>query len=409
MLGAMKTQPASLEIMPGRLLSLAGDAAGITQAALLITLAGGFLMPSIAAWSMLFYLTLMPAVLWRLWQGWRPDWRNPALAAMLALWLWSTLAICWDTNVSGHGNTHFYWLWNAGCTLIFLLGFLMAQTSAAAPQRIVAALLAGAAGNTALSVALFLAQGDLTTRLFGWGITRNPTLGAAIIEICLLLAIKSGMGGRRWAWAAAVPMGLYLLFSYSRAALIGLSVALAILGFGANLALSAAVCAAVLAVLGLVWRFWHGLFSVVWENLVGRGTDCHVLIWRTAWQQIARHPLIGFGPSARLPITASEYCPAYPSPHDLYLSLLYYSGGIGFGLFLLTLALLSRHLRRAVPGGAARRFWLALAVIPFIAGLSDLSQIIKGPAPTWYIVWLPMLLVLTLPTRKSQAEPEISV
>jgi hypothetical protein len=38
-----------------------------------------------------------------------------------------------------------------------------------------------------------------------------------------------------------------------------------------------------------------------------------------------------------------------------------------------------------------------VGLVPLIVGISDLVQILKGPSPMWYILWMPMLLVLTLP------------
>jgi hypothetical protein len=51
--------------------------------------------------------------------------------------------------------------------------------------------------------------------------------------------------------------------------------------------------------------------------------------------------------------------------------------------------------------GVERRLALALRLVPLVAGLSDLSQIIKGPAPIWYIFWLPALLIMSLPRREA--------
>jgi hypothetical protein len=46
---------------------------------------------------------------------------------------------------------------------------------------------------------------------------------------------------------------------------------------------------------------------------------------------------------------------------------------------------------------------MALCLVPLIAGLTDLSQIIKGPAAIWYIVWAPFLLAACVDPQK---EPE---
>lgn len=365
-----------------------------------VCLAGGLLMPSNAAWSTLCYIILLPTVAARLWQGWRPDWHDRLFTAMLALCGWSCLAILWDHNISRMGNSHTYWLVNGICTFAFLLGFKMADgDDPGFRRRAVSVLIGAGAVNALLSVAILLAEGKLGTRMQGWGATLNPVLGTAMLDICILLALGRMAEGKRQGIyiAALVSMALYLMVSYSRTPLVALVCALGIICLGSwklcgRLAL-AGLCV-VLATL-LVWWLQPGIAGLLANNFLARGTDCHVTIWRTAWGLILQNPVVGYGPSARLPIAPHGFCPAYPSPHNLYLSLLLYSGLVGFLLFWLCQWLLWRHLRQ-VSAGFTTRLWLAVMVVPLVSGLSDLTQVIKGPAPGWYIIWVPMLLVMSL-------------
>lgn len=373
------------------------------ELALPVCFAGGLLLPSVAMWGILFYILLLPSVLVRLGQGWRPNLRNPIIVIMLVLWGWSTLGIIWDQDLTHHGHNHGYWLGNAFCTLAFLLCYFMADDDAALLPRLVSALIGAAAVNGLISVVIFVAAGDFHARLLGWGATRNPVLGATIMDICFLLALgRLGVTGRGRLYyaaytAAIIPIGLYLACSFSRMALITLVCTLLILAFGSWQALRRSVLAVcVLAVLALL-ACWAkpGLPLLIEHNLFARGTDCHLTIWETAWGLIQANPVIGYGPSALLPILPHGYCPAYPHPHDLYLSLLLYSGIIGLALFGICQLLVLRHLHR-VADGFRFRLWFAVMAVPLIAGLTDLTQLIKGPAAVWYIIWLPLLMVMSL-------------
>ncbi len=394
----------TFKILPASDLSL-------RQGALLIPLLAGFVTPSTPSWAFIFYLTAIPLVLLTLWQGWRPDLRDPALAAMLGLWLWSALTILWNHHTNPHGKTTMYWIVNALWTLILVFNFVSAnEAEPRTRSRVMATLAAGAAINAAISLVLFAIKGDFTVRLWGWGISGNPVMGAAIMDICLLLAVceaTENPKSRLPMAACAFPMILFLALSYSRAALIALAAVFLLISLGRRPLLALLACIAIaLAMLGL-WRFGANLFPVLWHNLLSRGSDCHAQLWRAAWQAILANPIIGYGPSTTLPNMGplAIYCPPYPSPHNFYLSLLFYSGAIGLGLFILTVILLWRHLLAATTG-FSRRLWLGVGLIPLIVGMTDLVQVLKGPSPMWYILWMPMLLVLTLPggrSRKAEA------
>jgi hypothetical protein len=94
-------------------------------------------------------------------------------------------------------------------------------------------------------------------------------------------------------------------------------------------------------------------------------------------------------------------------PHDLYLSLLFYSGVVGFGLFVAMAGVLTWRLRPAWWAGGWRNAewaWLsALWVNVLVAGLTDLGQITKGPGPLWFIVWVPVGLLLGARGRRAAA------
>ncbi len=385
----------------------------LSQWAVLVPLFAGFVTPSTPSWALIFYLTAIPSILLTLKRGWRPDWHNPALVAMLCLWGWTALTIAWNHHFDVHGKTTIYWIVNALWTLILMLNFVSAaEDEPRTRDRVMLVLIYGAAINALISVVLFVLKGDFTGRLWGWGLTGNPVMGAAIMDICLLLALNQALVNARHRLPVIISgllMLAFLVLSYSRSALLAAGVVVLLLALGKR-PLAAVLVFAGLAVGALVfWKFGPVLFPTLWDNLASRGDDCHVQLWQASWHAIRVHPIIGYGPSATLPHMDGKYCPPYPAPHSLYLSTLYYSGAIGLGLFAVTIVLLWRHLLAATRG-FSRRLWLSVGLVPLIVGLTDLVQIIKGPSVMWYILWVPMLLVVTLPKRAAgQPCPEASL
>lgn len=364
-----------------------------------LCLAAGFLLPSNAAWSTFFYIIGLPTVLLRIWQGWRPNWSNRPVLAMLAFWGWSSLTILWELNNSHHGDGHIYWLICSVCTLALLLGFIMAvQDEPATRERVITVMVWCGAAMAALSIFLYLVCHEWSGRLGGWGAFHMPVLGAAVAVVCILLALSRLVAGRLYYLAALLPLLVYLPLNGSRTALLALACALLLLVVGRRKAFYYFSCA-VVVVLALCTSLYELHFRWVdgfINAAMARGTDCHVTIWRTAWGLFLQRPVFGYGPSARLPILPHGACPAYPSPHNLYLSLLVYSGLIGFALFWVCEAEVLRHLLH-LRTGLQRRFGLMVMLVPLVTGLSDLTQVIKGPSPLWYIIWVPLLLVVGLP------------
>lgn len=369
--------------------------------ALPLSMAAGLVLPSNAAWSTFFYILVLPTVAIRLGQGWRPDWSLRPFSAMLGLCAWSSLTILWDRNISHQGAGHGYWLLSAACTLAFLLCFMMADgDDPRARHKVITVLILTASAAALLSLVLFVWQGDWTARLGGWAALRTPVFGAAVIDVCVMLTIGriADAGRPRLLYIAAlVPMLVYLPLNGSRTALLALFCGLLIMAFGSRKIFGYLLLAALGLTMAGELLLWlrPDLVVLFVSNALARGTDCHLTIWRTAWQLFLAQPLQGYGPSARLPILPHAFCPPYPSPHNLYLSLLVYSGLIGFLLFWACELLLLRHLYR-VTSGPGTKLWLAVLAVPLVAGLSDLTQVIKGPSPLWYIIWVPMLLVATL-------------
>lgn len=367
--------------------------------ALPIFWAAGFLLPSDAAWSTFFYIVGGPTAFLGLMRGWRPDLANRPAVALLALWGWSSLAILWEH--APHGDGYFYWLLSSVSTLSLLLCFFMSmQAEPATRERVVSTIIWCAAAATTFSICVYVFNGKDGHRLGGWNTLHLAVLGAAVVVVCIFLTLGRIAQGQRFYLVALVPMLVYMPLNGSRTALLALLCGVIVLAtnnrkvFLALLLVLLGGAALVVGDIAFGPRF--GWLATYIKAAMARGSDCHVTIWRTAWDLFLKHPVLGYGPSMRLPIAPHGYCPAYPGPHSLYLSLLLFSGLVGFVLFGLCEVLAAQRLLR-LRIGMQRRVGLAVMLVPLITGLTDINDIIKGPSPVWYIIWLPLLLVVSLP------------
>ena len=132
----------------------------------------------------------------------------------------------------------------------------------------------------------------------------------------------------------------------------------------------------------LLW--WHDrpLRLVVEAVLSARGSSFRPAIWRASIARIAERPWAGHGMGAKLGFESFTF------PHDLYLSLLFYSGIIGLLIFAAAAIRLIAGVWRTP--GPERILLIALWANMLVSGLTDYGQIIKGPSPLWYVIWLPI-------------------
>ena len=352
---------------------------------LTVFIASAFVLPSGPAYALVFYIGVLPVAVLAAWRGtWRPE-LGFGLAAGLIVW--SGLTLAWGHD-DGHRSARF--AVDAVMTLAFVAALAAGLQDAAARRGLMTVLIWAGAANAVLSVALGLLVPAHSDRLHGWGATSHPILGASVMIVAYLAALCRAFTQRRW-WAAnlaaAGVMAVFLVLTESRGPWLAASVATLLL-CGAGPWRWRALGG--LAVLVAGWRMLPGwLRHHQADMLVRRGSSHRFEIWDRTLQLIRQRPLFGHGLAANLDL------PGITFPHDLYLSLLFYSGAVGFALFagLAVWVFWALWLGRA--GRTAEWLWMGASwVSVLLAGLTDLGQITKGPGPMWFIFWLPVGLVI---------------
>ena len=351
---------------------MAGGPAALRGALLLAVIGAGFVLAPEPVWAMSFYLLVLPGQIWRLRQA---RWRlTVGEAVAVALIMWLGVATLWDRSGSGHA----LWLFNAGCTLAFVLA-----CGEPRPRDLASVVIAGGVVNAGIAVARHLAAGGMEPRMPGWAETRQPILGAAIIGVMVLLAVARVLEGRRGgAYGAAAALGLgFIGLTGSRGPMLATGLALGVLvGLTRPGRLFWLAGAAMLG--GLV------VPAAWWQTLMARGGSHRGEIWRQTLDVMAQAPWwarwFGLGPGATIGRPGEDF------PHNLLLSTAFYGGLVGLGLLFALLALAARAAWR----GPDRPLRLALLVQVVGVGMTDLSNLAKGPSPMWYVVWVPLILCL---------------
>ena len=361
-------------------------------AALLAFVVSAFLLPKEPAYALLFYVAVLPCLLGRLGVGERLAVTDPEPALAVGLIVFSGLTLLWGVDDGGRSVRFAV---SAVATLGFLLAMLAVLQDATVRARLAAYLVLVGAVNAAWSIAYALVTHPRDPRLHGWGATSHPILGATVMAVAALTALwwtlapAASRARRGFSLFAALLMGAFILMTESRGPLLAVS--------GSVLFLCAVSVWRVRAFagVGLLAAVWLLLPKAAREHgaavLVERGSSHRLQIWDYTLGLVRDRPLFGHGLAANLHLDVGDQI---TFPHDMYLSLLFYSGVVGAGIFLAMAGLLTLRLWRGRTD--AEWPWLgALWLNMLVSGLTDIGQITKGPGPVWFIVWLPVGLLLT--------------
>ena len=348
---------------------------------LLVVVVAGLLVAPEPVWALGFY-ALLPWLGWHVWKARAGLSVTLWIAAVLIIWQGMTIA--WDGSAAGHPRLLALWAWNPLCTLVFVLAIGLALRDDAWRERLVDALIGCGAINVVISIARQLMQPGWEPRMPGWAETRHPILGAAIIGVIVLLAAARVAEGRRPALHAGVALlGLgFIGLTGSRGPMLAIGGALALLLLLRRWRWLVGMIGVGLMSLGVGFIVAPERFTAMWHGITDRGGSHRLEIWSRTLEVIDQAPTIyrwiGFGPTALIGRPAEDF------PHNLFLSTLFYSGLIGLALLLTLFVVIARQ------SGQALKWPLLIYVV--LTGMTDLSNLTKGPSPMWYVLWLPLLL-----------------
>jgi putative inorganic carbon (hco3(-)) transporter len=194
------------------------------------------------------------------------------------------------------------------------------------------------------------------------------------LPCALVVGTALVLSNTRSIWIAAIVAGFYLLWEWKRVAALAMPVLV--------------VLTLLVAPAAIQQRAW----SLIHPEAQTDSNTHRMIVWRTGWEIIKAHPLLGLGPEeiskpanfyAYLPKDIPRPLPPgyYQHLHSIYI---HYAAerGVPAALFLvgaLVLAILDfrRALRTIAPGRSYRRFllqWSIASVIgTMVAGIADLN------------------------------------
>jgi O-antigen ligase len=288
--------------------------------------------------------------------------RNPGLAAAIVVFtVWAALSLTWAERPSA----------GTGAVARFALNFALFPIMLLAVRErrhvvwLFAVFIAGA-----LTSAVYGLIHPLSTqvgRLGGVGL--NPNQIGAFLIVAVIFGATLAANDRWPPLARAVTLAasggaaVLLFLTLSRAALVGLGVALIAAPFAAGRGRRAAAVLLAVAVVGGTVGWFAAFASHSAKERVlhpaQRGGSGREDLWRIGWRMVEAHPVRGVGagnfPDAsihyllRPGVTQNDYLIVdKPTvPHNIYLAALSELGTVGFVLFVLILVSALRCIIRA--------------------------------------------------------------
>ncbi|MDP1808108.1 MAG: O-antigen ligase family protein [Actinomycetota bacterium] len=228
----------------------------------------------------------------------------------------------------------------------------------------------------------------MISRAFGNFPSANSFAGFLILFIPIaigLLLSENDIRVRMWLAAAVLVMSTGLYFTFSKGALLAVTVGLAIMLFGwlssekrAGARVFLPLALGLMAIFYVSWSFFSFSPAAALANVSGR-----IELWRGAWAIAVKHPFLGIGPGAfetgftgyQTGVTFSRYA------HNTYLQVAAEQGFAGLLALLLVIGIIVARAWRLMIEDESVDKWLRLG---FVGGLAAFS-VQNFVDYTWYM------------------------
>jgi O-antigen ligase len=365
-----------------------------------------FLMPSFFIYSFWFYAAILLPYLLHIRVNFSGLWlKKPDFIALVALFLYCTIHSSYWVKVGiADFNIIRHCIFNALFVAVMLK--FHKQVDFIKLMRLMMLVMVCSA---LISLLIFAFNYADNLRLEPIGQNNHSILGANIYSAfalagCVLWIFSEKKSDKMLSFAALLLTLIVIFLTQSRGALIAF-------GFGFGCILTLRKHYITLCLVGLVAGFlafdvWNyqtqqtailplsSYYDIVLQAISRKSHRSE--IWELAWQLIQRKPIFGYGLQAGFP-----YGYAGVHPHNLFISTWYYTGVIGLALLLIVtiFALKTLYHNRKQPLGFAG---LILLLHGIVACLTDQGQLMKSPAPLWFIFWWSIAIAYCLSYQTMQ-------
>lgn len=227
----------------------------------------------------------------------------------------------------------------------------------------------------------------------GYGAIFNPLLFSHVLQfylVAILILLSS-------AWSLTYAHKVTLIFS----AIIFL-LALAVSQTRMALGLFYLICA-----YSVIWRYrMKGALMVIGSLVVlvlfllsygafllERGSSYRFDIWYAIIIQTMENPWLGYGFGSDVVVSPKGVDHTWYDTHNIYLSVLYYSGYAGLLLLLASFINLYRESRGLLCSRYAFNLWLIVLVF---GGFTDGGGLLSRPSEHWFNLVLPCMLMIAI-------------
>lgn len=363
-----------------------------------IFIAGYFLLPMASGHRQLYYVLVFPAVL-LLARELRDFYAGNLLAGLILLYVgYMMVSLAWTADFVAieAGFQLGYSL--ALLSFIFISGYLWIQYPRQLRSLIPRVLLlAGATGLVSITV-WYLNNPFPSSRLEPLGVMHHQNKSACAYGLFLVLCVhqlrRHESGLRQLpAYALAALLLALILFTQSRTALAGVSVALVVmLGYRAFILVIAGLAASFALVSVNPEDWWYRV-----ETFSFRPG-----IWRQLLTEMNGHWLFGQGYLVNPKVDAYGY--TFNHAHNSYLASLRDGGLIALLLLLAILATsglwaLRLYRQRGEP------LYLALLLSAMTVIAMDFDRLLVHPKELWLFFWLPIALIMATYAHRQQETP----
>jgi len=230
------------------------------------------------------------------------------------------------------------------------------------------------------------------TRLIGFGNLSNPLLSSHIYGVFTIFIAAYYLNSEQKTVKSILlafiffSLLLFVLLTHSRTPLLGFAgtFALILLLQRSKKILYTAVIVILIAIVFITLNF---------DELSSRGFSSRPELWSLTLEKIFQRPFLGYGIGSELLLYIESLDMSFSEPHNIHLGLSYSLGAIGLLIWLFFLTQLfiffikNKSILLAQIAGLMLMYGLT-------SGLTEGSNIFTRPKEIWFLIWLPIALLL---------------
>ena len=129
------------------------------------------------------------------------------------------------------------------------------------------------------------------------------------------------------------------------------------------------------------------------ESLLERGLSYRWDIWKEVLTQVSERPYLGFGYGTDVVVSPKGINKTWYDSHNIYLTILYYSGYVGLSFVLVAFVLLYRESSDLSNNRYIFNLWL---IVLIFGGFTDGDGLLSRPSVHWFNLVMPFLLMIAM-------------